>query len=132
MTHPPEALCYRRSVRQAPAAALLLALALAIVAPAFAGAPAPCAMSCCRTAAPMGGSMRMGPLPDGAGRATCGLRGCGGAPPIATLAGLPPSVLPALSPLPAPALAAPAPAAGLRLWASFVPDLPEQPPRAGA
>ncbi|HEY8020211.1 MAG TPA: hypothetical protein VIH93_03865, partial [Thermoanaerobaculia bacterium] len=125
-------------MRQAPAAALLLALALAIVAPAFAAAPASCAMSCCRTGAPMGGSgMRMGSggrmppapsLPDGAGRATCGLRGCGGEPPVATLSGLPPSVLPALSPLPAPALAAPAPAAGLRLWASFVPDLPEQPP----
>jgi hypothetical protein len=116
---------------------VLLGLALAILAPAFAaGSPAPdCGMSCCRLGT-MGAMKMMGTAaPHGAPgsrhcTAPCGMRGSGGPPPVATLAGLPPSIVPTVSPLPAPAVAVPLGETAFRIPSSLSLDLPDQPPRA--
>lgn len=128
-------------MRKGFTSALLLGLALAILAPAFAaGNPAPdCGMSCCRlgTMGMMGMTGKMRTAAPASGMpgtpgctAPCGMRGAGGPPPVATLAGLPPSVLPAVSPLPAPAIAVPVREAAFRIPSSLSLDLPDQPPRA--
>jgi hypothetical protein len=126
------------SVRKGLTSAVLLGLALAILAPAFAaGNPAPdCGMSCCRlgTMGMMGSPRTAAPAPGMPGKAgctaPCGMRGSGGPPPVATLAGLPPSIVPTVSPLPAPAVAAPLSEAAFRIPFSLSLDLPDQPPRA--
>ncbi len=123
-------------VRQASIVALLLGLALAVLAPAFAaanGAP-DCGMACCRaagTAMPGMPSMPgMQPTSGESGCATpCGMRGGCGAPSMAVLGGLPPTVMPAVAPLARLAVASPLPPAALHLSARLAADLSDPPPR---
>jgi hypothetical protein len=114
-------------MRKVQTMALLLGLALAVLAPAFAAAgAADCSMSCCRLGLP---ASHAG-MPDCGGRVRCSMRGCGGGEPIAALAGLPPTVLPALL-APAPLVfAAPLGQDAFRLPLRLAPDLPDRPPRA--
>jgi hypothetical protein len=116
-------------VRKASTSVLLLGLALAVLAPAFAtaSAAADCGMSCCRLGMPMTSHHGMAGCAE---RAPCGMRGCGSAPHMAALPGLPPTVLPALPVLAVLAFAAPARQAAFPLPASLSLDLADQPPRA--
>jgi hypothetical protein len=115
-------------VRKAFTSALLLGLALAVLAPALAtaGPAADCGMSCCRLGLPMASHHG---IPGCAGGARCSMRGCGSAPQLTALFGLPPTLLPALLPHAALAFAAPLSQAAFRLPVRFALDLPDRPPR---
>lgn len=114
------------SMRKVQTMALLLGLVLAVLAPAFAVADPDCGMSCCRLGLPMSHAG----MPDCGGHARCSMRGCGGGAPVAALAGLPPTVLPALLGPATPVFAAPLGQDAFRLPLRLAPDLPDRPPRA--
>jgi hypothetical protein len=134
-------------VRQAFTVAVILGLALAVLAPAFAAASpaADCGMSCCRVAgmpsprstSSMPSTARTSAMPPMADEPSmprcagpCGMRGGAGAPALATLAGLPPTVMPAVSPLAPPAAIVAVRQAAFRIPSSVSSDLPDRPPRA--
>ena len=115
------------SMRKVQTIALLLGLVLAVLTPAFAAAgAADCGMSCCRLGLPMSHAG----MPDCGGHARCSMRGCAGGAPVAALAGLPPTVLPALLAPATLVFAAPLGRDAFRLPFRLASDLPDRPPRA--